>query len=73
MLRVLLKAKSEELGVAAKLIAVSADLDSLASGERTVPALLGWRHKVFGKDALDLCDGKVGLFLDGKNIKTFKI
>jgi ribonuclease D len=73
MLRVLLKAKSEELGVAAKLIAVSADLDSLASGERTVPALLGWRHKVFGKDALDLCNGKVGLFLDGKNIKTFKI
>ena len=73
MLRVLLKAKSEELGVAAKLIAISADLDSLASGERTVPALLGWRHKVFGKDALDLCDGKVGLFLDGKNIKTFKI
>ena len=73
MLRVLLKAKSEELGVAAKLIAISADLDSLASGERTVPALLGWRHKVFGKDALDLCDGKVGLFLDGKNIKTLKI
>ena len=73
MLRVLLKAKSEELGVAAKLIAISADLDSLASGERTAPALLGWRHKVFGKDALDLCDGKVGLFLDGKNIKTFKI
>ena len=73
MLRVLLKAKSEELGVAAKLIAISADLDSLASGERTVPALLGWRHKVFGKDALDLCDGTVGLFLDGKNIKTFQI
>ena len=73
MLRVLLKAKSEELGVAAKLIAISADLDSLASGERTVPALLGWRHKVFGKDALDLCNGKVGLFLDGKKIKTFKI
>ena len=73
MLRVLLKAKSEELGVAAKLIAISADLDSLASGERTAPALLGWRHKVFGKDALDLCNGKVGLFLDGKNIKTFKI
>ena len=73
MLRVLLKAKSEELGVAAKLIAISADLDSLASGERTVPALLGWRHKVFGKDALDLCNGKVGLFLDGKNINTFKI
>ena len=73
MLRVLLKAKSEELGVAAKLIAISADLDSLASGERTGPALLGWRHKVFGKDALDLCDGYVGLFADGLYLKTFKL
>jgi len=73
MLRVLLKAKSEELGVAAKLIANSSDLDSLASGERTVPALSGWRHKVFGREALELCDGKVGLVLQGKNIRTIKI
>ena len=73
MLRVLLKAKSEELGVAAKLIANSSDLDSLASGERTVPALSGWRHQVFGREALELCDGKVGLVLQGKNIRTIKI
>ena len=73
MLRVLLKAKSEELGVAAKLIANSSDLDSLASGERTVPALSGWRHQVFGREALELCDGKVGLVLQGKNITTIKI
>ena len=73
MLRVLLKAKSEELGVAAKLIANSSDLDSIASGERTVPALSGWRHQVFGSEALELCDGKVGLVLQGKNITTIKI
>tara|TARA_X000000950_G_scaffold52860_1_gene62613 strand:+ start:7979 stop:9136 length:1158 start_codon:yes stop_codon:yes gene_type:complete len=73
MLRVLLKAKSEELGVAAKLIANSSDLDSIASGERTVPALSGWRHQIFGREALELCDGKVGLVLQGKNIKTIKI
>ena len=73
MLRVLLKAKSEELGVAAKLIANSSDLDSIASGERTVPALSGWRHQVFGREALELCDGKVGLVLQGKNIKTIKV
>ena len=70
MLRVLLKAKSEELGVAAKLIANSSDLDSIASGERTVPALSGWRHQIFGREALELCDGKVGLVLQGKNITT---
>ena len=73
MLRVLLKAKSEELGVAAKLIASSSDLDSIASGERTVPALSGWRHQIFGREALELCDGKVGLVLQGKNITTIKI
>jgi len=73
LLRVLLKAKSEELGVAAKLIANSSDLDSIASGERTVPALSGWRHQIFGREALELCDGKVGLVLQGKNIRTIKI
>ena len=73
MLRVLLKAKSEQLGVAAKLIANSSDLDSIASGERTVPALSGWRHQIFGREALELCDGKVGLVLQGKNITTIKI
>ena len=73
MLRVLLKAKSEELGVAAKLIANSSDLDSIASGERTVPALSGWRHQIFGREALELCDGKVGLVLQGRNITTIKI
>ena len=73
MLRVLLKAKSEELGVASKLIANSSDLDSLASGDRTVPALSGWRHKIFGRVAIVLCDGKVGLILECKNITTFKI
>ena len=73
MLRVLLKAKSEELGVAAKLIANSSDLDSIASGERTVPALSGWRNQIFGREALELCDGKVGLVLQGKNITTIKI
>ena len=73
MLRVLLKAKSEELGVATKLIANSSDLDSIASGERTVPALSGWRHQIFGREALELCDGKVGLVLQGTNITTIKI
>ena len=73
LLRVLLKAKSEELGVAAKLIANSSDLDSIASGDRTVPALSGWRHQIFGREALELCDGKVGLVIQGKNITTIKI
>ena len=70
MLRVLLKAKSDNESVAAKLIATSADLDALAAGERDIKALRGWRKEVFGTDALLLCDGKVGLAVDGQKVVT---
>ena len=69
LLRVLLKAKTEQEGVAAKLIASAADLDTLAAGLRDVPALNGWRAEVFGDDALRLCDGRVALAADGDRIK----
>ncbi|MDE0851811.1 ribonuclease D [Yoonia sp.] len=68
MLRVLLKSKSEEEGVAPKLIASSSDLDALAAGHRDVMALRGWRKEVFGSDALLLCDGKIGLKVDGQKV-----
>jgi len=65
LLRVLLKAKSEEYSVASKLIASAADLDAISAGERDVPALGGWRRDVFGDDAMRLCDGKVALAAKG--------
>ncbi|MEL7256163.1 MAG: ribonuclease D [Pseudomonadota bacterium] len=68
LLRVLLKAKSEEYGVAAKLIANAAELDAISAGERDLPALKGWRKDVFGADALRLCDGKIGLAANGAHI-----
>lgn len=68
MLRVLLKAKAEGEGVAQKLIATSADLDALAAGERDIMALRGWRKEVFGNDALQLCEGKIGLKVDGQKV-----
>ncbi|MDB6177832.1 ribonuclease D [Paracoccus sp. Z330] len=61
LLRVLLKAKAEGAGVATKLIASSSDLDAIATGERDLPALHGWRAEVFGKDALRLADGQIAL------------
>ncbi len=70
MLRVLLKAKTDDEGVAPKLIASSADLDALAAGERDVAALKGWRREVFGNDALRLCDGQVGLAVKGQKVVT---
>lgn len=68
LLRVLLKAKAEESGVAQKLIATVAELDSLAAGERTSTALKGWRGEVFGADALRLCDGEVALGVKGSKV-----
>jgi ribonuclease D len=73
LLRVLLKAKSDNEGVAAKLIATSAELDAIAAGERDLPALHGWRAEVFGNDALMLCDGKVGLATKGQKVVTVRL
>lgn len=73
MLRVLLKAKSENADVAQKLIASASDLDLMASGERDLPALKGWRREVFGDDALRLCEGKIALAVQGRRVITMAI
>jgi len=62
LLRVLLKIKAEDHGVAQKLIATSEDLDRLAGGERKdLQVLKGWRHDVFGQHALQLLNGQLAL------------
>ena len=73
LLRVLLKAKSEDLGVAAKLIASASDLDLIAGGQRKVAALSGWRKEAFGEDALRLCRGEIALSAKGNNIKVIRL
>jgi ribonuclease D len=73
LLRVLLKAKTEQAGVASKLIAPASDLDAIAAGQRDVPALSGWRREVFGEDALRLCDGQIGLAAKGKTVKIVEL
>lgn len=72
LLRVLLKARCEETGVAQKLIASAADLDLLAAGKRGIPALKGWRADVFGNDALRLCDGELALGVKGQTVKVIE-
>lgn len=72
LLRVLLKAKTESAGVAAKLIATAADLDQIAAGSRDVQALRGWRFEVFGTDALALCEGKIALTASGNDVKVVR-
>lgn len=73
LLRVLLKAKAEQAGVAAKLIASSSDLDDIACGERDGMWAHGWRREVFGEDALRLLDGQIGLAAEGEKVKTVPV
>ena len=62
LLKVLLKQRSEETGVAPKLIANVSDLERIASDDAPdVPALKGWRHEIFGQYAKALKAGKLAL------------
>ena len=70
LLRVLLAAKSEEHGVAPRLLASSDDLDRIATEDRpTVPAIQGWRWRMFGEDAMALREGRIAIAAQGKRIR----
>lgn len=62
MLRMLLKIKSQEHGVSARLIATDADLRFIILNQpQNTPAMQGWRFEVFGADAQKLCRGKLAI------------
>jgi len=62
MLTLLLKLKCREHGIAEKIIATNDQIQNIASGNYAkVPALLGWRKKIFGNDAIKLKKGKLSL------------
>ncbi|MFO1236936.1 MAG: ribonuclease D [Alphaproteobacteria bacterium] len=70
-LKLLLKLKADESGVAARLIANAAEIDRLAAfAEPDVPALHGWRREVFGAAALDLKAGRLALRIEGGKLKA---
>ena len=73
LLRVLLKAKAESLGVAPRLIAGSTDLDLIAGGERELSALKGWRFEAFGEDAVRLCKGEIALSAKGNEVRVIRL
>jgi ribonuclease D len=74
LLRVLLAAKSEEHGVAPRLLASSDDLDRLATEEEPeVPAMKGWRHRMFGADAIALKEGRIALGTRGKRVRLVSL
>jgi len=74
LLKVLLKARAEDAGVASKLIATVSDLEKIASDDNAnTPALQGWRRDAFGEDALRLKRGELALVLDGARVRVVEV
>ncbi|NNC73759.1 MAG: ribonuclease D [Sphingomonadaceae bacterium] len=68
LLKLLLKIRSREIGVASRLVAKADELEALAAGQRDgLGILTGWRYDEFGHEALDLVEGRLAFaVLDGK-------
>jgi ribonuclease D len=74
LLKLLLKIRSKEAGVAARLIARSDDLEALAAGVRKdLNILSGWRYNEFGKDALDLVEGRLAFAIEHGKLKMSRV
>ena len=74
LLKVLLKARAEDSGVASKLIATVSDLEKIAADDNAdVSALTGWRLQAFGTDALKLKRGELALVLDGARVRVVEV
>jgi ribonuclease D len=74
LVRVLLKAVSEQHGVAGRIIATSEEIDALVlDDDADVPALKGWRRKLFGEKALAIKHGRLGLAATSRGVVEFEI
>jgi len=70
LLKLLLKIRAREIDVAARLLARNEELEMLAAGVRKNLAMLdGWRFGTFGKDALDLVEGKLAFAVENGRLK----
>jgi ribonuclease D len=72
LLKLLLKIRAREANVAPRLVAKAEELEHLAAGRREGLAILeGWRFEEFGRDALDLVEGRLAFaILNGKLVMT---
>jgi ribonuclease D len=70
LLKLLLKIRSRDIDVASKLLARSEELEALAAGARSgLPMLEGWRYDQFGRDAVDLVEGRLAFAVVGGKLK----
>lgn len=62
LLKLLLKIKSQETGIVAKLIASDDNLKQLTTfHDEGNPLLKGWRYNIFGADAIQLREGNINI------------
>ncbi|OJW71506.1 MAG: ribonuclease D [Sphingomonadales bacterium 63-6] len=73
LLKLLLKIRSREIDVAARLLTRSDELEMLAAGLRGLPILEGWRYEVFGRDALELVEGRLAFAVEKGRLKMTRI
>jgi ribonuclease D len=73
LLKLLLKIRTREIDVAARLLTRSDELEALAAGVRKLPVLEGWRYEVFGRDALELVEGRLGFGVERGRLKMTRI
>ena len=70
LLKLLLKIRARDIDVASRLLARSEELEALAAGTRTgLPMLDGWRYDQFGRDAVDLVEGRLGFTVKGGKLQ----
>lgn len=71
LLKLLLKIRAREIGVASRLVAKADELERLAAGEREELGILaGWRFEEFGQDALNLVEGRVAFAVRDGRLKV---
>lgn len=70
LLKLLLKIRAKEAGVAPRLLARSEEMEALAAGVREgLPILEGWRRELFGEDALALVEGRLGFVIENGRVR----
>jgi len=73
LLKLLLKIRTREIDVASRLLTRSDELEALAAGVRDLPVLQGWRYEIFGRDALELVEGKLAFAVENGHLKMTHI
>ena len=73
-LKILLNIKCNKYKIPTRIIASNKDLENFVLNNKAdIPALKGWRRKIFGEDAIRLKNGKIALYYTNNGIELIEI